>query len=294
MDNETHDTKALEELLGLREQTLLQQQQQLDEQQRRLEQTFHDLVEVTRQLRITKQSQEEMALGLQEKTQALRDAEVRIGTLVAQIEERQRMQHGLEEVVKRQSKDLGRLVSVMEKRNPAAEPEGELLSPLKRSPLRSVTDVAKPPFSKQAEQFQQSKAKQKMAGWLQAGRMSAPRCPDWLDLRQPYKKVVSVFKRGSRQALIEQDVALIERSPWFDANWYLSNYPDVAADEAACQSPARHYLLVGGFAGLNPGPGFDSAAYIACYDDVRESAINPLLHFIKFGEKEQRHPKAMA
>lgn len=87
---------------------------------------------------------------------------------------------------------------------------------------------------------------------------------------------------------IKRQVALIETSRYFDAKWYLSQYPDVARDAKMSADPARHYLLMGGFEGRNPGPEFDSAFYLSKYSDVLESGINPLVHYIKFGEKEQR------
>lgn len=90
---------------------------------------------------------------------------------------------------------------------------------------------------------------------------------------------------------IKRQSALIEASQWFDAKWYLSQYPDIASDTKMSANPARHYLLMGGFEGRNPGPGFDSAYYLAHNPDVMESGINPLVHYLKFGEKEQRSVK---
>lgn len=90
---------------------------------------------------------------------------------------------------------------------------------------------------------------------------------------------------------IKRQSALIEASQWFDAKWYLAQYPDIAADAKMSANPARHYLLMGGFEGRNPGPGFDSAYYLAHNPDVVESGINPLVHYLKFGEKEQRSVK---
>lgn len=90
---------------------------------------------------------------------------------------------------------------------------------------------------------------------------------------------------------IKRQSALIEASQWFDAKWYLAQYPDIAADARMSANPARHYLLMGGFEGRNPGPGFDSAYYLAHNPDVVESGINPLVHYLKFGEKEQRSVK---
>lgn len=90
---------------------------------------------------------------------------------------------------------------------------------------------------------------------------------------------------------IKRQVSLIEASQWFDAKWYLAQYSDIASDPKMSASPARHYLLMGGFEGRNPGPEFDSVYYLTHNPDVVESGINPLVHYLKFGEKEQRSVK---
>lgn len=90
---------------------------------------------------------------------------------------------------------------------------------------------------------------------------------------------------------IKRQIALIEASQWFDGQWYLAQYPDIAADPKMSAKPARHYLLMGGFEGRNPCSGFDSAYYLLHNPDVVESGINPLVHYLKFGEKEQRSTK---
>ena len=100
------------------------------------------------------------------------------------------------------------------------------------------------------------------------------------------KKEVPLTKRA-----IKRQVALIESSRYFDAQWYLAQYPDIARDAKMSADPARHYLLMGGFEGRNPGPDFDSAYYLTTHVDVAQSNINPLIHFLKFGEKEQRSIK---
>ncbi|SJN11492.1 Glycosyltransferase [Halomonas citrativorans] len=90
---------------------------------------------------------------------------------------------------------------------------------------------------------------------------------------------------------IKRQVSLIEASQWFDAKWYLAQYSDIASDPKMSARPARHYLLMGGFEGRNPGPEFDSVYYLTHNPDVVESGINPLVHYLKFGEKEQRSVK---
>lgn len=88
--------------------------------------------------------------------------------------------------------------------------------------------------------------------------------------------------RGSRRSGHPQDPAsLIARSGFFDPNWYLARYPDVAE---AGLDPLAHFVAHGGAEGRKPGPGFDSRWYMDRYSDVRSSGMNPLVHFILRGE----------
>lgn len=76
----------------------------------------------------------------------------------------------------------------------------------------------------------------------------------------------------------------------FDADYYreaVSGRPD---EQLARRRPLKHYLSVGGFDGLNPGPGFDSAWYLANYRDVQTSGLNPLVHYALYGRAEGRRP----
>ncbi|MCU0485450.1 MAG: glycosyltransferase [Anaerolineales bacterium] len=78
---------------------------------------------------------------------------------------------------------------------------------------------------------------------------------------------------------------LVQKCPLFDQDWYLENYPDVAAAKI---DPVRHYLLYGGFEGRDPGPDFSSSHYLNTYPDVLDSGINPLIHYLRFGSREAR------
>ncbi|RUR58054.1 hypothetical protein ELY40_00085 [Vreelandella populi] len=113
------------------------------------------------------------------------------------------------------------------------------------------------------------------------------------DLALPFTAQPDIVKKAPplNKRAIKRQVALIESSRYFDAQWYLAQYPDIARDAKMSADPARHYLLMGGFEGRNPGPDFDSAYYLATHVDVAQSNINPLIHFLKFGEKEQRSIK---
>lgn len=87
--------------------------------------------------------------------------------------------------------------------------------------------------------------------------------------------------------LLDKDIALLERSPWFDADWYRTQYPDVAWSGI---SPETHYLRLGESWGRYPGPNFDPEWYLGRYPDVAQVRMSPLLHFITHGEAEGRLP----
>lgn len=86
-------------------------------------------------------------------------------------------------------------------------------------------------------------------------------------------------------------VELIEQSRYFDAAWYLVEYPDVLA--ADC-SPAEHYLRHGAAEGRDPGPDFSTDYYLRNATDVAERGMNPLVHFVLYGKSEGRLPSALA
>jgi FMN phosphatase YigB (HAD superfamily) len=76
----------------------------------------------------------------------------------------------------------------------------------------------------------------------------------------------------------------------FDAEYYLSRNPDVAA---ARIDPLWHFLHYGGMEGRDPSPFFSSARYLAMYPDVAASGMNPLVHYLQYGAREGRSPSAV-
>ncbi len=86
------------------------------------------------------------------------------------------------------------------------------------------------------------------------------------------------------------DLTLIEQSGLFSADWYLRHYDDV------CQAgvdPLQHYLKDGGREGRDPGPGFDTARYLAQCPQAAASGWPSLLHYLKAGKRlghEAGHP----
>ena len=56
--------------------------------------------------------------------------------------------------------------------------------------------------------------------------------------------------------------------------------------------PAAHYLSDGAREGRDPGPAFSTQYYLAHAPDVAEQGVNPLLHYLGDGAHEGRNPSA--
>lgn len=96
-----------------------------------------------------------------------------------------------------------------------------------------------------------------------------------------------------RRHEVEEDQAerrLLSETSLFDAEWYLTQYPEIASTGV---DPVWHYLLFGAPAGLDPSPLFDSDWYVQYYPDVARAGLNPLVHYIKHGDREGRRPHAL-
>ena len=103
-------------------------------------------------------------------------------------------------------------------------------------------------------------------------------------------KKLSLIQKIKKNLVDSKHASLIERSPFFDASWYLEQYPDIAKIPKFKKNPALHYIIYGGFEGRNPSVRFNSKAYLNSYPDVQETAINPLVHYILHGKSEGRDP----
>jgi GT2 family glycosyltransferase/glycosyltransferase involved in cell wall biosynthesis len=76
-------------------------------------------------------------------------------------------------------------------------------------------------------------------------------------------------------------------SSFFDADWYPSRYPDVAASGT---DPMHHFVHYGAAENRDPNRFFDSVWYLAHYPDVAHSGQHPLLHYLQMGAAELRNP----
>ena len=90
---------------------------------------------------------------------------------------------------------------------------------------------------------------------------------------------------GSMRKQLKKQAKILQRSGLFDNQWYLTNYPDVAASKV---DPAEHYLEFGAAEGRKPNASFDSTWYTKHYPDIATAGINPLLHYVLFGRAEGR------
>lgn len=104
------------------------------------------------------------------------------------------------------------------------------------------------------------------------------------DLPSARKGSLGAIARRYTRGRMADALRVIEASALFDEAWYVKTYADAVRDF----HPAAHYLLYGGYGGLNPGPQFDSDGYLAVNPDVRASGQNPLLHYLRWGARELR------
>lgn len=74
-------------------------------------------------------------------------------------------------------------------------------------------------------------------------------------------------------------------TPYFDAGYYLSSYPDV---RLSGMDPLEHYCQAGWQEGRDPSPWFNTRHYLRLYEDVAAAAMNPLLHYAWAGRQEGR------
>lgn len=93
----------------------------------------------------------------------------------------------------------------------------------------------------------------------------------------------------SFEAIVPGAEDVSEILPAFDAIWYLGAYPGVV-DHLSVMTELEHYLTIGGQAGYNPNPFFDSKWYLEQNADVAAAGWNPLVHYMRHGASELRRP----
>lgn len=74
----------------------------------------------------------------------------------------------------------------------------------------------------------------------------------------------------------------------FDAKYYLTAYPDVAA---AGMDPLQHFVTTGWREGRNPNARFSTDDYLEANPDVGAAGVNPFWHYIRSGRAEGREQR---
>jgi len=97
-------------------------------------------------------------------------------------------------------------------------------------------------------------------------------------------KTLHIISRKKYKEL--RAIELFKSSEFFDAQWYLSTYPDVATTQISAE---QHYYKYGWQQGYIPSPLFDGNAYLTENTDVKQANINPLEHYLLIGQYEGRH-----
>jgi hypothetical protein len=76
---------------------------------------------------------------------------------------------------------------------------------------------------------------------------------------------------------------IVRHSGFLDPDWYRATYPDVGLSGL---DPVVHFVRYGARLGRDPGPGFDTRAYVLGRFGPRDNGRNPLLHCLEHGQRE--------
>ncbi|MGV2929468.1 hypothetical protein ACE3G8_00085 [Vreelandella venusta] len=107
----------------------------------------------------------------------------------------------------------------------------------------------------------------------------------WLRVHAQRHAAVAYRDSRSYKKELPKQLAMLEATPFFDADWYLAQYPDVAKSGI---KPAEHFIKFGAIDGRHPSSQFSTDFYLTHYKDVAASGQHPLLHYLRHGIAEQR------
>lgn len=89
----------------------------------------------------------------------------------------------------------------------------------------------------------------------------------------------------SRAKRIRKDRVLISNSEYFDKKYVATQLGQLGLQ---VNDPLEFFVSFGAALELSPSEKFDTKSYLAMNPDVKDSGINPLLHYIKHGKAEGR------
>lgn len=89
----------------------------------------------------------------------------------------------------------------------------------------------------------------------------------------------------SKSKRARKDKALVSKSEYFDKEYVDSQLKQLGLK---VKDPLEFFVSFGAELELSPSVKFDTKSYLAMNPDVKDSGINPLLHYIKHGKAEGR------
>ena len=89
----------------------------------------------------------------------------------------------------------------------------------------------------------------------------------------------------SKSKRVRKDKALISKSEYFDKEYVVSQLKQLGLQ---VKDPLEFFVSFAAGLELSPSDKFDTKSYLAMNPDVKNSGINPLLHYIKHGKAEGR------
>lgn len=96
------------------------------------------------------------------------------------------------------------------------------------------------------------------------------------------EKVGLSFSKSKRA---RKDKALISKSEYFDKEYVAKQLKHLGLK---VKDPLEFFVSFGAELELSPSEKFDAKSYLAMNPDVKNSGINPLLHYLKHGKAEGR------
>ncbi|QSI28775.1 glycosyltransferase [Variovorax sp. RKNM96] len=243
-----------------------------------------------------KLAQTEAAHALEAEARA--QAEARVNTLTAEIARADTQLEVVRREIDRASAEASRAEAKSHATSLAHDQAGQRVAELRGVVARLSADLADAQQGleaarKQASQQQHDEAVLREIVKAKEGRIDAlttrfmrfqsdPALGVKAKIRRRLRILVS---RLSRRSIDFAAVDTIRYSPYFDRDWYLNAYPDVASSG---MDPVEHYAIHGANEAREPGPIFSGTKYLQRHRDVSAAGVNPLLHYTLFGAQEGR------
>lgn len=92
-------------------------------------------------------------------------------------------------------------------------------------------------------------------------------------------------QQSSEPVFSADQLLKIRSSKFFDSDWYKKNNQDI---DFLVTEPFEHFINKGFLESRDPSPEFSVSGYYKAYPDVFAEKLNPLAHYVLFGEAEGR------